>query len=360
MGGPRSLDAVSRLTASAAGGVAVLRVSGPVACDRLRVLVGLETLPAAGHLKLVQPHHAGEDLDEALLCGLGAAEFELHLHGSPALVAEVLALLDTDPHPARSLEERARYASAHAPSELGARVTLAQADGRLRRAFEDLTSLSGAALAQRCAQLVERYDAARFFLEPTRVVLAGPTNAGKSTLFNALIGSERVIVSARAGTTRDAIRERVQLGGLPVDLVDTAGERVLPAGAGQEEIEAAGQRAGRAWAESAHLVLWLQPVDAEELPAPPSALRLWTCADRPGRDGRTPAVTARTDPNAARATLEQIVRARLGVPPEAGLRDVAVPFEVEQRAALARWASAEEVSRAELNDLLEAPLMPRD
>jgi tRNA modification GTPase len=63
------------------------------------------------------------------------------------------------------------------------------------------------------------------FWRPPRVAVVGPTNAGKSTLFNALAREERMIVSPQPGTTRDAVSAEVAIGGLPVWLTDTAGER---------------------------------------------------------------------------------------------------------------------------------------
>jgi tRNA modification GTPase len=67
--------------------------------------------------------------------------------------------------------------------------------------------------------------AGRVVREGRLVVIVGPPNAGKSSLFNALVGASRAIVTALPGTTRDALTERVDIGGLPITLVDTAGLR---------------------------------------------------------------------------------------------------------------------------------------
>ena len=91
----------------------------------------------------------------------------------------------------------------------------------------------------------------------------GP-NVGKSSLLNALAGREAAIVSARAGTTRDVVEARLDLGGVPVTLADTAGLREA-----RDEIEVEGIRRARRRAEEADLVLAVfatdQPPDAETL-----------------------------------------------------------------------------------------------
>lgn len=86
-----------------------------------------------------------------------------------------------------------------------------------------------------------------------RVVLAGPPNTGKSSLFNALLDEGAAIVSAEAGTTRDAIERPVALAGVPFVFVDTAGLREDGAG----EIERIGIDRARAQLERADIVLWL-------------------------------------------------------------------------------------------------------
>lgn len=86
-----------------------------------------------------------------------------------------------------------------------------------------------------------------------RVVLAGPPNAGKSSLFNALLDEGAAIVTAEAGTTRDAIERPVAIGGIPFVLVDTAGIRDSGAG----EIEAIGIERARNELDRADIVLWL-------------------------------------------------------------------------------------------------------
>jgi tRNA modification GTPase len=104
--------------------------------------------------------------------------------------------------------------------------------------------------------------------EGLTVVLAGPPNAGKSTLLNALARRDVAIVSPVAGTTRDVIEVHCDLGGLPVIIVDTAGLRESG-----DMIEREGVSRARARAQDADLVLWLVPPEGEES-EPPQAQRL--------------------------------------------------------------------------------------
>jgi len=89
------------------------------------------------------------------------------------------------------------------------------------------------------------------------VVIAGPPNAGKSTLMNQLARRDVAIVSPHAGTTRDAIEVQLDLDGYPLLLIDTAGIRDTA-----DPVEQEGVRRARARAEDADLVLWLSDVEA--------------------------------------------------------------------------------------------------
>jgi tRNA modification GTPase len=125
------------------------------------------------------------------------------------------------------------------------------------------------------------------------VVLAGPPNAGKSSLFNALLGTERALVTELPGTTRDAIESRIEVLGWPLRLVDTAG-----LGEAADRIDALGQAMGLRYLEAADLVLYCEdgsiPHREDEHASPPSGsasriMRISTKADLArGRSGTLP------------------------------------------------------------------------
>lgn len=155
--------------------------------------------------------------------------------------------------------------------------------------FSDEGDVSGPLIEQAMAGvanvLAELYAARGSFERGERiregfvVVLAGPPNAGKSSLLNALARRDVAIVSPVAGTTRDAIEVRLDLAGLPVTLIDTAGLRDS-----SDPIEAEGVRRARALADKADLVLSLRAVDSEpdRLHGEVSSLALATKADLDG------------------------------------------------------------------------------
>ena len=115
---------------------------------------------------------------------------------------------------------------------------------RLREMLVGLDAALAAALA--------RAHEGRLLRDGALVVLAGPPNAGKSSLLNALVGESRAIVSATPGTTRDSIEAWIDLGGWPVRLVDTAGLRET-----SDEIEAEGVRRAERLIEDAEVVIEL-------------------------------------------------------------------------------------------------------
>ena len=110
-----------------------------------------------------------------------------------------------------------------------------------------------------------------------RVVIAGPPNAGKSSLINAIAGQERAIVTAFPGTTRDHIEVPLALEGIPLLLTDTAGLRET-----EEVVEQIGVDRARSLVEGADVLLWLG--EADEAPDHPRAVRVHSRADLPGRE----------------------------------------------------------------------------
>jgi len=369
---------VELLTPPGAGGVAVLSVKGPRALARLGALTGAGVPPPGGvRLAILrEPDAAPGDppLDEALLVGRSEG-VEVHTHGSPSIIAAVTEWLAGEAGGggapagvgALSLEERAERAAATAPSAIGARVLLDQAGGALRRELTELADLEPAERRRRLAALASEGQRCARLWTPTVVAIVGPVNAGKSTLFNTLLGEHQATVTPRPGTTRDALAAPAELGGWPVFLVDTAGERDLAPELGRgAEVEAEGQLLARGVASRADLVLELTSdaavagrVEAPAADGAPPRLRLRSRAAE--QDGAEPAgwsplaISALEEPAHARARVGTLFKAALGLgdrsPWEAGR---AVPFEPDLVAHMCDLATGETVERSALASLLAA------
>jgi tRNA modification GTPase len=288
--------------------------------------------------RLVDPRD-GAELDRALVLWFPAPNSatgedcaELHLHGGRAVARAVERALAACGLRAAQPGEFTRRAFANgrldlaevegladllaAETELQRRSAQAMAGGALSRvveqwrtavlalsaqieaaldfADEDDVGLEGDALppgfAVACGKLRDALGEwlaqprAEPLREGFRVVLAGPPNAGKSTLFNALAGAEAAIVSPEPGTTRDVLTAAVAIDGVPFSLIDTAGLR--DEGAGM--VEAIGIARARAEAERADLVLWLGP-EGEG----PAGAKVWEIAAQCDRDDSLRKVDAR-------------------------------------------------------------------
>ncbi len=162
-------------------------------------------------------------------------------------------------------------------------------------------------LQQNLARVMQRAQQGALLREGLHVVIAGQPNAGKSSLLNALAGAELAIVTPIAGTTRDIVRQTIQIEGVPLHVVDTAGLRE-----GAEEVEQIG--IARAWGqiEKADAVLFLhdltraqaadyQAADAAiaaRLPRDVPVVDVWNKADAvsvlPAPGGTTVVLSART------------------------------------------------------------------
>ena len=269
--------------------IAVLRISGPHAALALSTLAG--RLPAARRATVVRLNdpESGVELDRTLALWLpgpatatGEDSVELHLHGGRAVVAAVEAALQRLPHFRHA--QAGEFTRRAFATELQRRSAQAMAGGALSRAADGWrTTLLGLSagveavldfsdeeevgvmlplhFADGCLRL--RDGIAGWLARPRsemlrdgfRVVLAGPPNAGKSTLFNALVDDEAAITAAEPGTTRDLLLRPVALDGVPFTFVDTAGLRDEGAG----EVERIGIARARAATDEADLVLWLGP-----------------------------------------------------------------------------------------------------
>lgn len=259
------------------GAIAIVRVSGPAAAQLAARLVKSK-LPLRPRVATVATisDEAGEALDEGIAIFFppphsytGEAMLELQVHGSPLIARELVrALLACGARLATAgeftrraflngkmdLHSAAAVADViDAETRAGARAALANLGGRLgdevralrTSAAEMLEELAAAidfpdevrepdriALTERLDSLAEKLERlrrdgeiGRLMREGLAVAIVGPPNAGKSSLLNALLGSDRAIVSELPGTTRDTIEESIAIDGIPVRLVDTAGIR---------------------------------------------------------------------------------------------------------------------------------------
>ena len=299
--------------------IAVVRVSGRQARVSLEKLIGRVPEPRVAALARVRDPVTGETIDEALALWFpgphsetGEDTAELQLHGGHAVVAGVLDALGRI-EGCRLAEpgEFTRRAFENGRLDLTAVEGLADLIGaetpaQRRQAFRQLKGLIGDRAEAWRRQLVEalalveaRIDfsdeadvpedlispavhaAQRLRSEITAalaggrrgerlregliVAIAGPPNAGKSTLFNRLARRDAAIVSPYAGTTRDILEVHLDLDGYPVTLLDTAGIREST-----EPIEQEGVRRARERAADADLVLWVTDVSAEDRIANPT------------------------------------------------------------------------------------------
>ncbi|MEO8175193.1 MAG: tRNA uridine-5-carboxymethylaminomethyl(34) synthesis GTPase MnmE [Sphingomicrobium sp.] len=303
--------------------IAVIRVSGPDAHHAGELLAG--ALPPAREAALRALRHplSGMLLDHALVLrfdgpasSTGENVVEFQVHGGRAVADVVLdALASIDGLRLAQPGEFTRRALGNgridlteaegladlieAETESQRRAALALADGGLRRQIEQwqqrLLGLSARAEQaidydeedQRGVDLALSSDCAALALELSqwlaqprmeplrdgvRVVIAGPPNVGKSSLFNAIAGSERAIVAELAGTTRDQIDVSLAIAGVPLVLTDTAGLRAT-----DEQVERIGVARSQALIERAEILLWLgQPA---EVPSHPRAVLVHSKSD---------------------------------------------------------------------------------
>ena len=193
----------------------------------------------------------------------------------------------------RALEERITDAAA----EVEARVDFAEDVGGIETPVhvrEAIASVSG-----ELARLLEGSPWARAVREGVRVPLVGLPNAGKSSLFNALLGEDRAIVTDEPGTTRDRVSERIELSGVAVTLSDTAGVRTATS-----PVEALGVERALAALEGAAVVLWV--VDGTVPTEAPDPML------RASLEGRSVVVALTKSDLPSRATDAEVARA-LGV-----------------------------------------------
>ena len=399
--------------------IGVIRISGPQAGPALLALAGRLPLPRRASIAQLRDA-AGDELDSALVLWLpgpttetGEDVVELQCHGARAVVAAVEARLGQLPGlrkagPGEFTRRAFRNGKLdlaqveglgdllEAETELQRRAALGMAGGVFSRLVEqwrqgllmlaaeveavldfadegDVPGLSAnfaarlGALETELSQWLSQ-PRAEALREGFRVVIAGPPNSGKSTLFNALVEDEAAIASPVAGTTRDVLTRPVAIGGVPFLFVDTAGLRDSPG----DSIEEIGIDRARGEVERADLVLWLG-VEAD-LPAgawdiAPQVDR----ADRPAKSNPRHRVSARTGDGleALRADLLSTARDALPKPGMVALNRrqhglleeaaaalatagvLADPLLVAEELRRARLAFDQMVGRAATEDLLD-------
>ena len=414
------MDTIFALSSGAPpAGIAIVRVSGPRASEALTALSG--TLPSPRRTRRAALRNsAGELLDDGLVLwfpgpgtvtGEDLAEF--HLHGGRAVVAAVQAALAALQGLRRAEPgEFTRRAFANgridlaeaegladllaAETEIQRRAAIGMAGGLLSRRvegwrerllalsahveaaldFDDeadvgrLSAAFGAEIESLAGDLEDalRAPAAETLREGFRVALAGPPNAGKSTLFNALVENEAAITSPSAGTTRDVLERPVALDGIPFTFVDMAGLRE-----GADSVEAIGIARAQAEIARADLVLWLGPEGA----GPAEAWEIEAQCDRAGHAAKSKPrypVSAVTGENLAalkRGLIEEAANA-MPKPGQAALNrrqrelleaslaslrsalDEADPLLVAEALRQARLAFDRLTGRASTEDVLDA------
>jgi tRNA modification GTPase len=354
--------------------IAVMRISGPHADAALRALTTIK-LPEPRHAVLRTLRASDQKLDAALVIrfpgpdsATGEDLVELHLHGGRATIAAVSTALSQIPglRPAESgeftrrafengrvdlsaaeglsdllaaeTEHQRRSALAMATGGLsrivdGLRAELLAASARVEAAidFADEDDVSPwperpvvlSAMAERIEELLANPPAERL-RDGVRIAIAGPPNAGKSTLINSLVSRDAAIVSPVAGTTRDIIEVPVALHGLPMVFIDTAGLR----GETDDSIEAIGIARAEAIVASSDLILWLG--DSDAAPARAGVLRVRAKADLADATGDTRLAVSAMTGKGITTLIEAIAAAAKALLPPADT----IALNTRQRACL--------------------------
>jgi tRNA modification GTPase len=294
------------------GGIGVIRVSGPLAGTIAREMLGEVPRPRRAVLRAFRDAE-GQSLDNGLALYFpapgsftGEDVLELHGHGGPVVMDMVLArTLQLGARMAQPgefsrrafLNDKLDLAQAEAIADLidsgsveAARAALRSMEGEFSVAVNSLTEavtetrmhveaaidfpeeeidfLADTALRARidgaielCAQIAANARQGALLREGMTVVIAGRPNAGKSSLLNRLAGYDAAIVTAIPGTTRDVLRERISIDGMPLHVADTAGLRDEA-----DTVEAEGIRRARQEMSRADRILYV--IDGQRRPDP--------------------------------------------------------------------------------------------
>lgn len=321
-------------TPAGRGAIGVIRISGDDAESvAARVCAGLDTARGRSVTRVRLLDDNGAAFDDALACVMraphsytGQTVVEIYAHGSPAILRHTLEqLYKSGARPATAGEFTRRAVlngkldllQAEAVCDLiesnapaSARNALGHLKGSVSRQIHEVWETVTATMAHVAAEvdypeddipeilsidilqnlekasgvlqkLIDSYERGRYIKDGVSVAIAGPPNAGKSSLFNALLGYDRAIVTDIAGTTRDSLEESVIIGGLRVVLHDTAGLRET-----EDVIESEGVKRSKAIMENAVLTLYVIDGSAEtaEIPLMDNMLLVVNKSDLPHRE----------------------------------------------------------------------------
>ncbi|MCB1700238.1 MAG: tRNA uridine-5-carboxymethylaminomethyl(34) synthesis GTPase MnmE [Pseudomonadales bacterium] len=306
-------------TAPGRGGVGIIRISGPLAATIGAELTNLELRPRHAHFSSFY-NSAGLTLDSGIALLFPAPNsftgedvVELQAHGGPVILDLLMQeVCRRKARPARPgefsqrayLNNKIDLAQAEAIADLINSTTEQAAlnasrslQGEFSRRIEELVTMVTrlrvyveaaidfpeeeidfiqegqvkeqlADIADQLASVMRQARQGSLMREGMKLVIAGKPNAGKSSLLNALSGTDTAIVTAIAGTTRDVLREHIQIDGMPLHIVDTAGLRDSG-----NEVEQEGIR--RAWKEMASADRILLVVDDSDPSAQNNPDSIW-------------------------------------------------------------------------------------
>lgn len=306
--------------------VSIIRISGPAAHDAGVAIAGPLPEPRRAAVRELRHPTTSELLDEALVLrfespasSTGENIVEFQCHGGRAVVDAVLGALasleglriaEPGEFTRRAFENGridlteaeglAELIEAETESQRKAALSLAEggltkqvaawqqqllglsAEAERAIDYDDDDENVGPALGRECGALAEELrswlDRPRIerLKDGIRIVIAGPVNAGKSSLLNAIAGDDRAIVTAVPGTTRDHIEVPLSLGGVPVLLTDTAGLREA-----SDEVEAIGVDRAERLIGAADILVWLG--EPSQAPNHPQRILVHARADLPER-----------------------------------------------------------------------------
>jgi tRNA modification GTPase len=298
---------VALATPTGRSGIGVIRLSGGDALTILKKLVDEETglEPRKAYLKQLYDPATSEPIDQALVTYFKAPHsftgedvVEISCHGSPVLLRQVIdiclaqnaRMADAGEFSLRALAngrmDLAEAEAIDAQTTASARQAVRQMRGELSQQLQPLKNellnvivvlesalefveddlpamqvekvkASLTEIAADTAKLADTFKAGHLIRDGLRVALVGKPNVGKSSLFNALLGNGRAIVTEIAGTTRDQLHERFTINNIPISLIDTAGLRET-----SDTVESIGVERSKALMADADLVIVM--LDASE------------------------------------------------------------------------------------------------